>query len=170
MTGNATTRIDELLVLFELALATGRSLDPQTTAKDFLTLLLARRQFHFASVWLWPDALADDPHATDDVRAFYVTPKWQAGPQTLPRSHPSFTLTRTHQRLSVGSDDPCFAEISLDRETERGSRNTRPENIQHRHRDPEALPEIVQSQVIPIGWPPVVLMCPRFSTKSPPLD
>lgn len=126
---SANTRIDELLVLFELALASGRSLDPKTTAKEFLALLLARKKFHYAAIWLWSTETSRNAVTAPDeahveafhVEAFYVTPKWQAGPLALPPDHPSFVLARTHQRISIASDDPRFTEICTERDISEGS-------------------------------------------------
>ena len=108
---------DELLVLYELALATGRSLDPQTTCKEFVSLLLARKDFSYASIWLTEQDSSD----TYSALAYYAMPQWSLLQTELPLDHPTFKRLENDAACSLGRFDPDFRSIVCERDITSGS-------------------------------------------------
>ncbi|MBN8502785.1 MAG: PAS domain S-box protein, partial [Sphingomonadales bacterium] len=86
MTANSAASVnDDLLWLYELALSIGQQLDPNATARDFLRILVARRNLTGGAIW-WRDPGVPELALLDAFpRALGVAP-------LLPCDHPALQV------------------------------------------------------------------------------
>ena len=95
---------EDLLWLYELSLAIGRSLDVRTTSRDFLRLLVARRNLVGGAIW-WHE---DD---TDRLTLLDALPRALTPQSTLPLSHPLWQFSHDGQPSILAEGDAGFAAI-----------------------------------------------------------
>ena len=55
------TIVADIALLYELAMAVGRSLDLRSNCEQFIRVLMARKNLSYAAVWLRRDLLVDTP-------------------------------------------------------------------------------------------------------------
>ncbi|MBU1486559.1 response regulator [bacterium] len=111
--------MDDILLLYELSLSIGKSLDLKTNCDNFLTTLMARKDLGFASVWIKNKYL---PEKQDDGGAspIYANPEFQTKETTLSLAHPLFTLLEGKEFLSLSSQDSNFLKVVTEKEIKRG--------------------------------------------------
>ncbi len=81
----------QIQLLYELALAVGRTLDPVTTCEEFLSALLSRRALSFGAVWIRGDSL---PHGSPcNAHLLYALPRTRARDEFRPVTDQMFTHT-----------------------------------------------------------------------------
>jgi signal transduction histidine kinase len=105
----------DICVLYELALAAGGSLDLEADCERFLSVLMARRGFAFASVWLRSDRLPRQPgeeSAREPVlRRIWRVPSQRSRHLELELSHPAWRRSREQGAFSVHCAEPDFARF-----------------------------------------------------------
>ena len=108
----------ELLLLYELSLTVGRTLDAPATCRDFLRVLMARRNLTSASVWWFEPPDGNDP-APDEAAALtliHALPRHAVPAGTLPSGHALARWARTAQtprHIPAGTPEHgalCFGE------------------------------------------------------------
>ena len=92
----------DILQLYELSLAVGRSLDVHESCEQFLTLLLARRRISYAAVWLFEG---------NSARLVYAHPRARALEMQLPRKHPSFAAIAGREVVSRAASEPDYIDL-----------------------------------------------------------
>jgi PAS domain S-box-containing protein len=97
----------ELAILYELALTVGRSLDPRTTAREFVDRLMNRVSVAYAALWLRD---GHGPTNCPGASLFHASPVSRVAAHCLPDDHAQFALLGDHP-CRVTSDDPRFAEL-----------------------------------------------------------
>lgn len=103
---------EDLLLLYELSLAIGQALDPQTTSRNFLRILVTRRNLNGALLWWLPiDATSQSP---SDLVLLDAIPRAQVGRERLPLTHPGWQATRDGKARSFTAADPEFASLFVD--------------------------------------------------------
>lgn len=103
---------EDLLLLYELSLAIGQALDPQATSRNFLRILVTRRNLNGASLWWLPiDATSQSP---SDLVLLDAIPRAQVGRERLPLTHPGWQATRDGKARSFTAADPEFASLFVD--------------------------------------------------------
>jgi PAS domain S-box-containing protein len=96
----------EFAVLYELALAVGRTLDPEACARTFVERVMDRVPAAFAAVWLLPGADEGETSAT----LYHALPNARAACRTLAADHPQFGVSGGRP-LRLTSDHPDFAGL-----------------------------------------------------------
>ncbi len=104
MSSTETDITSELLLLYELSLSVGTTLDVQATCRDFLRLLVARRNLAGASIW-WREERA----AADELVLLDAIPRRQIGMSRLPLVHPLWQCSGGQRVCVLTSDDKDFA-------------------------------------------------------------
>lgn len=104
-TANAVSK--NLSLINELAFSIGNSLDLRENCDAFCTLLLARKNFSFVSVWLNNDVLQGG-RPTGEVTCVYAYPAVMSEVTTLPEDHLLFAPLREGRAVSYGEQDAEF--------------------------------------------------------------
>ncbi len=118
------TTIQDLALLYELALNIGKSLDLQTSCAAFLKHLMARKSLNYAAVWIQGDRLVN-PSSKESVHLVYANPKFHICDRVLPPSHPLFALwnqgTDFYQIVNAAQDPEQFAALTVERRIKQGT-------------------------------------------------
>lgn len=88
-TESTQTVVEDLMLLYELALNTGKSLDLAENCASFVKHLMARKSLNYAAVWLKDTSLIGEG---DGVSLAYSIPKFHAKLKTLSVDHPLFDI------------------------------------------------------------------------------
>lgn len=117
---NHSEIIEDILLLYELSLSIGKSLDLKENCDNFLTTLMARKDLGFASVWIKNRYL---PEKEDDGQAtlIYANPQFQTKETTLSLTHSLFTLLEDKEFLSLNSQEDNFSKVTNEKEIKRGA-------------------------------------------------
>ena len=110
MTG--TSAADEQSLLYELCLSIGESIDPRTTARNFLNTLASRQHLEGASIW-WRN-----PNTEHDLFLLEAVPVNSTRADQLPVNHPYWQYTRNGKIRFFTINDDEFSLLA----TESGSR------------------------------------------------
>jgi len=118
---NFEKTIADMSVLYELALAVGRSSDLRRNCDIFLKTLMARKNLGYAAVWLNSELLSPrndsgQPHAV----LVYAEPEFYVQQRELPLSHPIFRLLRKETAVTVAAGDPLFTEVTTEKNVRGG--------------------------------------------------
>ncbi len=105
----------EFAVLYELALAVGRTLDPEACARTFVDRLMDRVPAAYAAVWLLPRADEGETSAT----LFHALPMARAARRRLDANHPQFAVVGG-RALRLTSDHPDFGALVEETDAEAG--------------------------------------------------
>ena len=111
--------MDDILLLYELSLSIGKSLDLKTNCDNFLTTLMARKDLGFASVWI-KNRYLQDMQDDGKVSLIYANPEFQTKETSLSLDHPIFTLLEGKEFLSLSSQDSNFSKVITEKEIKRG--------------------------------------------------
>ena len=120
---------EDLLWLYELSLALGRSLDVHAISRDFLRILVARRNLIGGAIW-WHEQETDHysrsptPPGGESARArngsgaqlilLDSLPRAQTRHSVLPLTHPLWQLSRDGQPRILQGDEVEFGALCLD--------------------------------------------------------
>lgn len=114
--------VADISLLYELAMAVGRSLDLRSNCEQFIRVLMARKNLSYAAVWLRHDLLADTPlnrpvpeAAGQAVVLVYAHPQYRVERTVLPASHPMLAWLGERDACSVAAGQPGFAELVTER-------------------------------------------------------
>jgi diguanylate cyclase (GGDEF)-like protein/PAS domain S-box-containing protein len=97
----------ELLLVYELSLSVGKTLNVTATCRDFLRILVARRNLSGASIW-WLEQEAPDKPATELVLLDAI-PRSEIRKERLPLSHPLWQSIRGKSARSFAVGEVQFA-------------------------------------------------------------
>ncbi|WFN34640.1 PAS domain-containing sensor histidine kinase [Methanogenium sp. S4BF] len=109
-----------LSIVNELAFSIGNSLDLQENSDTFCTLLLARKNYSFVSLWLRNDVLKNGGDA-GDATCVYAYPLVMADFVTLPITHPLFTPLTDGKAVSYAVHDLVFSSLVTEKQIRGGA-------------------------------------------------
>lgn len=120
--------LQDLSLLYELALNAGRSLNLKENCDCFLKILMARKNLKYVSLWLYRSLLEhkteDGPReSADDYLLAYGSPKFWTGKTQLPLDHPSVQQGSSESSLTVvdSANDPnLFAQLITEKKITKG--------------------------------------------------
>ena len=113
--------IQDLTLLYELALNTGKSLTLKENCEAFLKHLMARKSLNYAAIWIHPSRLTNEG---DRVALAYANPKFHAKEKVLPLEHPMFDLWEKevfYETVGFQIDPDRFAQITVERRIKSGT-------------------------------------------------
>ena len=113
--------VQDLTLLYELALNTGQSLDLKENCDAFLKHLMGRTSLQYAAVWIHQSRLIGDG---DAVSLVYANPKFHAQEKQLFDSHRLFQIWRTkeaYELISSQAQPDQFAKITVERRIKAGN-------------------------------------------------
>ena len=105
MNATAAGPDEEQFLLYELSLSIGQSIDPQTTCRDFLSILASRQYLDAASIW-WRD-----PRSAHELLRLGAIPDDTTHGDRLPLSHPFWRYTRNGEIRFFTARDKEFASL-----------------------------------------------------------
>ncbi len=85
MKGTNSLVIQDISLLYELALATGKSLDLTENCKQFLRVLMYRKSLTFSSVWIKQSLLGEKDE--NKLKLVFATPRYKATEQEISNTH-----------------------------------------------------------------------------------
>lgn len=115
--------IQDLTLLYELALNTGKSLDLKESCAAFLKHLMARKSLNYTAVWIRNERLINKD-LDEAVSLVYANPKFHARDKELPLTHPMFDLwtkTSFYELVSSYKEPEKFATIAVERRIKEGA-------------------------------------------------
>ncbi|WP_165394780.1 sensor histidine kinase [Methanofollis fontis] len=101
--------INSISVLYELSLSVGNSLDLQENCRIFLSALLARKNYSFASVWVFDGEKPEEGEISASLR--YANPDFRVKERSLPADSRITSLVSHNMPVTIRSKDPLFSEI-----------------------------------------------------------
>jgi len=96
----------EILLLYELSLSIGQTLDPRKTGRDFLRVLMSRRDLNGAAIW-WPGGASQNAPGRE-LSLLEGIPRKQFDSARIPALHPLWKLPRTGQPVILAPENPQF--------------------------------------------------------------
>ncbi|MDE4908932.1 PAS domain S-box protein [Methanogenium marinum] len=121
MSNNQVSAVSKnLSIINELAFSIGNSLDLQENCDAFCTLLLARKNYSFVSLWLRNDVLKNGGEA-GDATCVYAYPLVMADQVTLPVAHPLFNPLTNERAVSYSFHDPEFDSFIAEKRIQGGA-------------------------------------------------
>lgn len=117
------TVIQDLTLLYELALNTGKSLDLKESCAAFLKHLMARKSLNYTAVWIRNDRLISKS-LSEAASLVYANPKFHTKDKELPLTHPIFDLgteTNFYQLISSQQVPNRFAAVTVERRIKEGT-------------------------------------------------
>ncbi len=112
--------IQDISLLYELALSIGHSMDLKTTCDVFLKTLMARKNLDYAAVWLRQDVLAPEEESAG-VRLAYANPRFRGRETSLDAHHPILHLLQPHEAFSRSATHPQFDELVTENDLNKGT-------------------------------------------------
>lgn len=112
--------INDISLLYELALSIGRSLDLKANCDGFIKALMARKDLAFAAVWIKNKYL---PEVESDKGAslVYAHPDSRIRENTLPLNHPLFHSLRRKKYISLSSPEPAYKKVVTEKRIKQGT-------------------------------------------------
>lgn len=107
-----TKIIQDISLLYELSLSVGNSLDVEQNCKQFLNLLIARKNLNFASVWIKND---------DQINLIYGTPRNIIEQQTIDLDHYIWEKLGTRKQLLINAEHPNFGKCVQEKNINTGA-------------------------------------------------
>ncbi|MBN1194748.1 MAG: PAS domain S-box protein [Methanomicrobiaceae archaeon] len=105
-----TDIINDISVLYELALSIGNSIDPKQNSGAFIRTLLERKNYSFAAVWISDDMLGISDKGGYSL--FYAYPGFRVHTKHLPTGHPFCSPDRDPDRpVILSSGTPGYSDI-----------------------------------------------------------
>jgi len=109
----------DISILYELALASGRSLELEDNCSRFTKALMARKNLAFASVWVHTSQISG--HGREGFDLIYAHPRFRVREDHLPGSHPLVRLLAERGSFSVSHGDPQFEAAVCEKRVEGGA-------------------------------------------------
>lgn len=117
---NATGGIKDISMLYELAMAVGKSLDLKENTHLFLKTLMTRKEIEFADCWIKNEYLSDKEDKAY-ATLIYAQPETRIKDTIIPINHPVFELAKDKGFFSISSTDDNFSKIMTEKGIEKGS-------------------------------------------------
>lgn len=106
----STEIIQNISLLYELSLAVGQSLDLKTNCDIFLKMLMARKDFGFASVWIKNKYLIKKNN-NDVASLVYAHPEFRIKDKEISFKHPLFSFLKNKEFFSLSTSSKKFLSI-----------------------------------------------------------
>ena len=113
--------IEDLTLLYELALNTGKSIVLKENCDCFLKSLMARTSLNYAAIWIKQSRL-EDTHS-DQVCLVYANPKFHAKEKELLAEHPMFEVweqEKFYEIVDSQNSPERFAQLVIERRIKQG--------------------------------------------------
>ncbi|NEQ43514.1 MAG: response regulator [Leptolyngbya sp. SIOISBB] len=114
--------IQDLTLLYELALNTGKSLNLKENCSSFLKHLMARKSLNYAAVWIHQSRLVEPG---EQVQLVYANPKFHAQAKILSSTHPMLQLLQQDQDfyeiVMAADDSDRFQQITVEKRLQSGT-------------------------------------------------
>ena len=121
MRGNQVTDVSKnLSIVNELAFSIGNSLDLKENCDAFCTILLARKNYSFISLWL-RNGVLNNGGGAGDTTCVYAYPQVMADRMTLPADHLLFTLFKDRKAVSYAARDSVFPSLITEKQIQGGA-------------------------------------------------
>ncbi len=101
--------IQDISLLYELALATGQSLKVVENCDLFLNRLMGRKNLSYCAVWINNNYLSSDNEAGATLS--YASPDYYSHPKTIESDHLMFTSLNNTDLFVADSSSPDFQEL-----------------------------------------------------------
>ena len=129
MTSDGSSRIvSEISILYEVALASGQSLDLRENCARFLKVLMARKNLAFGSVWIRDEfatpGLSATSAPTDGGKSavlVYAHPRFRVVEERVGQTHPMFARLEGTEAFSLTSTDEGFSAVVTERGIDDGA-------------------------------------------------
>lgn len=111
--------IKDISLLYELSLSVGTSLDIQKNCENFLQTLIPRKNFTYASVWVYGSFINE----TEQNRYYllYAYPEFRVQSKVMTTDHPVVKALAGKQYMSINHADPRFPEFVQEIEVHKGA-------------------------------------------------
>ena len=120
-TTSSQATVEDLTLLYELALNTGKSIVLKENCDFFLKSLMARTSLNYAAIWIKQSRL-EDTHR-DRVGLVYANPKFHAKEKELLAEHPMFEIWKQEKFYEIvdSKNSPeRFAQLVIERRIKQG--------------------------------------------------
>ena len=114
--------IQDLTLLYELALNTGKSLELKENCDAFLKHLMARKSLNYSALWIRASRLGEGDN--NQVKLAYANPKFHAAAKELSSEHPLFNLWGTndfYEIVAKTDNAQRFEQITAERRIKSGT-------------------------------------------------
>ena len=121
ITTSTQTTIEDLTLLYELALNTGKSIVLKENCDCFLKSLMARTSLNYAAIWIKQSRL-EDSHG-NQVRLVYANPKFHAREKELSFEHPMFEICekgKFYEIVDSKTSPEKFTKLVVERRIKQG--------------------------------------------------
>ncbi|MEO1437342.1 MAG: PAS domain S-box protein, partial [Bacteroidota bacterium] len=105
-----TRIVQDISLLYELALSVGRSLDFEENCDTFLSVLMSRKALSFAELWVRRMHFLEDGE-TPHYQLSHAFPHQGVTEQQIPIDHPAVQIVQQNQHFSFLSGDSKFASL-----------------------------------------------------------
>jgi PAS domain S-box-containing protein len=102
--------IQDMSLLYELALATGQSLDLKESCDLFLKRLMGRKNLSYSAVWIKDNFLTGEEYQ-QAATLIYAFPEFFPKSKKLPLDHPLFTCLNKEKIVKVSSNKKEFWQL-----------------------------------------------------------
>ncbi|MEO1052653.1 MAG: PAS domain-containing sensor histidine kinase [Bacteroidota bacterium] len=111
---------DDVLLLYELSLSIGKSLDLTMNCQEFINTLMSRKNLDFASVWIKNDYLSDDT-SREGYRRYYAIPNYNHNSVHIPLANPIIEKLATQDIICYNTEVPADKPNIVDKSLGKGS-------------------------------------------------
>jgi len=110
--------VKDILLLYELSMSIGKSVNLQDNCKEFLKVLLSRKNYAFGAIWIKNEWLIGPP--TQGISLVYAEPLSRADKKYLPAIHPLMKELRKKDYYLISSKDRSFRDYIFERNVDKG--------------------------------------------------
>ena len=110
--------IQDISILYELSLSMGKSMDLEENCKNFLEVLLHRKNFSFASVWVCETCLT--LKNIDRYKLIYASPDYYSSVRSLNKDRLVPKEWKSLPFFSLSDDHPDFSKFIIEHTIESG--------------------------------------------------
>ncbi len=110
----------DILLLYELSISIGQSLDPAEACRAFIDVLMARKNLAYTAIWIDSSQL---DNSTDDAgyTLFYAVPEIRAATRHLDADNDCFQFASGETYRTVRDGDPDFPKVVAEKGVETGA-------------------------------------------------
>jgi len=119
MTENVCSNlVKDILFLYELSMSIGKSVNLQDNCKEFLKVLLSRKNYAFGAIWIKNEWLIGPP--TQGISLVYAEPLSRADKKYLAANHPLLDELRKKDYYLISSKDCSFKKYIFEKNIDKG--------------------------------------------------
>jgi len=116
-----TDILNDITILYELSLSLGQTLNLQENISKFTSLLMARKNLNYVSVWLKKSVVDKRDSLNNDYSLVYANPTSFISDLTISSDHIVFDYLNNITSFSVSSKDRNFQDFVFENEISDGS-------------------------------------------------